>query len=279
MRYKTNTLKKDISILCLVATTLFFSGCAGKRWTGPLEAEENIAIQEVVKRMQAKERGCPQSFDADMKMFWKAPLEERAVEGYLQLLAPSFLKLVISNPLGQPVFVFSGNGKTFQLLEPVRRKHIRGVVRSIALRNEIPLILAQGDWFAYLTGRLPGRQLDIIEILQDKTNETIWLQISTPAAKNKLVEGKLYLHLDSQHEKVLGYLFLDDKGNTLAEFSYAEKEGEKDHCTVQPRILVGGLPWGAEIRIELDNISNFDRIQKRDFTLPVPRGFSKQLWP
>jgi outer membrane lipoprotein-sorting protein len=275
---KINSFKHSILILCLLITTLLFSGCAGKRWAEPLEADEKGAIEALVKRMQAKELQCPQSFDADMKMFWKTPLEDRAVEGYLQLLAPSFLKLVISNPLGQPVFAFSGDGKTFQLLEPTRRKHIRGVVRSIAIRNEIPLILAQGDWFAYLTGRLPDRQLTILEILKDKENATIWLQIAIPATKN-MAEGKLFLHLAPLKEKVLGYLFLDDTGNTLAEFSYLETDGEKDRCTVQNQTVISGLPWGAEIRIEMKNLSRFDRIQKRDFTLPVPRGFSKQLWP
>lgn len=274
---KAGSTAKTIVVLNCLLLCLLCTSCAQKRWTDALSNEENSVMEQLVAAMQEREQQCSQSFDADMRLFWKNPLKSRAVEGYLQMLSPSSMKFVVSNPLGQPVFAFSSNGKTFQILQPRQQTHIRGSVRSLALRNRMPLIMTQGDWFAYMTSRLPVRKLIIVETTQDRDSDTVWLRIANTDVQK--TDGLIYLHLDPQKEEVLGYLFLDNAGETLAEISYpGRKEGNRD-CPVQTEITVDELPWGAKIRIKLENIASADFLKEQDFPLPVPAGFNTQVWP
>ncbi len=272
--------KKYISIksgfFCLLFCCLIFSGCAQKRWNEELTEEENKTVEIILRDMQQQEKSCFQSFDTDMKMFWKTPTGDSAVEGYLVLRSPSSIKFVITNPLGQPVFAFTGNGKTFQLLKANEKRHIRGNVRSLAIRNQIPLILARDDWFAYLSGRLPLRKLTVEESAKGSDN-TLWLKIAT--AKGPYTTGSIYLQIDPAKKKLLSYLFLDDDGDVLAEIRYGKQKTGTTPCDVHTDIQVSELPWGSAIRIKLKNISGFNQFKKTDFVLPVPKSFRTQLWP
>ncbi len=266
----------NFSIYCILFC-LLFSGCAQKRWNDVLSDEENRNIQNILLAMQQQEQQCFQSYDADMKMFWKSPIGDNAVAGYLALNTPSSVKYIVSNPLGQTVFAFSGNGKTFQILNAIKRQHIRGNVRSLAIRNRIPLILAQGDWFAYLSGRLPIRNLIVEESAKDNSDKSIWLKLIT--AKGPYTTGSIHLQIDPDKKEVLSYLFLDDSGDVIADIRYGARKEGNTPCGVQREIQITGLPWGAAIRIELENISGFNQFNKTDFSLPVPASFNTQLWP
>lgn len=255
---------------------LFLSSCSQKPWDTPLDADENRSAQHLLQEMQEIEQQCFQSFDADMKMFWKSPTGDRAIEGYLVLKAPSSLRYVVSNPLGQPVFAFSGNGKVFQMLQAMEKTHVRGNVRSIALRNRVPLLVAQGDWFAYLTGRLPARNLTVIESAKDSSSNTLWLQIATP--KGRYVTGTVHLQIDPVTKELLSYLFLDKDGDTMAVIEYPQRTGNKP-CRVASATEISGLPWGSVVKLEIQAISGFDNFSGEDFTLPVPEGYQTQLWP
>lgn len=267
--------RKTRSLLIAALACILFSGCAGQRWDEPFPEDEQDKIVELISAMQKVEKECPDSLDADAQMFWKSPLDDWAVEGYLQLLSPSFLKFIISNPLGQPVFAFASNGDEFQILKPNQYQHIRGNVRSLAIRKEIPQILAQGDWFAYLTGRLPAGSLEVVEVNQDASDNSIWLRLS-PAGSDTTLEHA-WTHVDPLQGFVLGYLFLDGKGATLAEIVYGNQQDRDDSCTPRDEITISELPWGAKIMIKLKDINDRNQLGEKEFSLPVPAGYTTQL--
>lgn len=274
--------KKNFSIIKTIFSysilfCLLLSGCAQKLWDEAFTEEENIRIEAILHSMQQQEQQCFQSYDADMKMFWQTPVGDNAVEGYLVLHSPSSVKFVVSNPFGQPVFAFTGNGKTFQILKTTELMHIRGNVRSLAIRNDIPLILALNDWFAYLSGRLPLRKLTVEEAGNSSSDNSIWVKLVTN--KGPYTTGSTYLQINPDQKEVLSYLFLDDNGDVLAEINYTgEKSGEAP-CGVHTAILLTGLPWGTEINIQVENLSGFNQFKQTDFSLPVPEKFNTQLWP
>ncbi len=256
---------------------LILSGCAGHRWSEPLEEEENTKVAGIIAVMQEEDKSCSDSFDGDALIFWKTPLSDTGVTGYLQLLAPSFVKFIVSNPLGQPVYAFASNGRTFQSLNTRQRQHIRGNIRSLAIRQDLPLVLAQGDWFAYLSGRLPARSLGMLEIYRDTADTTVWMLLD-PLASTKTLD-QTWVHLNLEKRLVLGYLFLDRDGKTLAEIFYTNQEERTDYCIPNEKIILTALPWGSEIRIELRDIRTDTKYQEADFVLPVPVSYAKQLRP
>ncbi len=276
MPYKTNDFFQLFIAVSCILSLLIFSGCAQKPWDEALTEEESKAVEDIIRGMQQEEQQCFQSFDTDMKMFWESPAGDSAIEGYLALQSPSSVKFIVSNPLGQAVFAFAGNGKTFQILKATQKLHIRGNVRSLAIRNEVPLILALGDWFAYLSGRLPLRKL-IVEESGRGSDNSIWLRLQTP--KGPYTTGSVHLQIDMEKKELLSYLFLEENGDVLAEIQYGDVKSGKTACSVHTEIRITELPWGAAIRIEFENISGFDQSGKTDFSLPVPKSFNTQLWP
>ncbi len=254
---------------------LLLSGCAGQRWADPLAEEEQVEITRIITTMQEMEKQCPDSLDAGALLFWNSPLGDWGVEGYMQLLSPSFIKLVVSNPLGQPVYAFASNGTRFQILHPRQYQHIRGNVRSLAIRKEVPQILAQGNWFGYLTGRLPADLPEGMEVNRDASDSSVWLRIS-PANSGRRLESA-WVHVDPLQKSVLGYLFLDSSGETLAEIVYGGQQEGSDSCKPEEEVTITGLPWGAELKIELKDIDTSRQFSEKDFSLPVPPGYTTEL--
>ncbi len=275
MRCSRRTPGKTHCLLLTGLVCLLLSGCAGQRWADPLPEEEQDEITRIIISMQETEKECPDNLDADTLLFWKSPLDDWAVEGYMQLLSPSFVKFVVSNPLGQPVYAFASNGIRFQILQPGQYMHIRGNVRSLAIRKEIPQILSQGNWFAYLTGRLPAESLEIVAVNRDASDSTVWLRIS-PAVSVKKQESA-WVHVNPLQKNVLGYLFLDSSGETLAEIVYGEQQEGGNNCRPGDAVTITGLPWGAELEIQLKDINTSNQFSEKDFSLPVPPGYTTEL--
>jgi outer membrane lipoprotein-sorting protein len=277
MRFN-NTLPAKVGFILSVSLLVLLTGCAGKRWSEPLLEEESLEITEIITAMQEENKTCPESLDADIRIFWKSPMADSSVVGYLQLMSPSFMKFIVSNPLGMVVYAFASNGKTFQILNTSERQHIRGNVRPLAIRKELPLVLVEGDWFAFLNGQLPSHSQTPKKITRDTEDQTVWLMLSK--SDTNTTSGEQWVHLDLAKRKLLGYLFLDNNGKTIAEISYEDQEGNSDGCFSSKRqVRITDLPWGAEIRIELQDIRTDTQFNDSDFSLPEPIGYFKQLQP
>lgn len=274
-----NKMNPEKTRLCLISVLLCFllSGCAGQRWSGPLPEEEQGGIPQLIAAIQKVEKECPDSLDADALIFWKSPLDDWGVEGYMQLLSPSFIKFIVSNPLGQPVYAFASNGDGYQILLPRQYRHIRGNIRSLAIRKELPQILVLGDWFSYLTGKLPTASFEVVEINRDAKDTSIWLHIVSAGSGRE--PGSVWVHLDREQKTVLGYLFLDSNQETVAEIVYGNQQDRNDSCSSENEIKITELPWGAELTIQLKDISHSSQFSKKDFSLPVPPSYNTQLHP
>lgn len=274
-----NFTATSFTILAISCCLLFLSGCATQRWTEPLPKEETKGFEKLVFDMQQKRDLCPKSLDAEAKIFLKSPVTDSAISGYLQLASPSSMKFIVTNPLGMLAYAFASDGKNFQILNTGKRLHIRGGIRPLAIRKRIPLILAQGDWFAYLNKDLPSQELTILQVTEDINDDSYWLKLGRSAAITS--DESQWLHLDAKQQRVLGYLFLDRSGEVVAEIRYGEEVGrEKKGCfPVARSVLIDKLPWGSEIRLELTNIRTDIPLSDSDFILPVPTDYNKQLQP
>lgn len=268
-----------ISTILLLSIIFFlFTGCAGKRWSPPLLEDESLEIVQIIAAMQEKDISCPQNLDTDALIFWKTPVAESAISGYLQLQSPSQAKFIVSNPLGMLAYAFASDGKTFQTLDTGSRQHTRGNIRNLATRKGIPLTLAQIDWFAILTGHLPANTKEFRKITRDTTNESVWVLL--PQTKQSVTENEQWANIDLTQKELLRYLFLDKDGNTIAEITYTDKKKMKGSCHTTHKVInISELPWGTEIKIELRDIRTNTRFNNTDFTLPVPSGYFKQLQP
>ena len=261
--------------LCL--TSLLLSSCATKRWSDPLTEEEGFEISSIISKIQDKEKSCPNSLDADAKIFFKSPTSNSGITSYVQLSSPSFIKFIITNPLGMMLYAFTSDGTTFQILDSVSHLHIRGNVRTLAIRKKMPPVLGEGEWFSYITGRLPSYPLKIQAISKDSNDTTAWIHIAQ--SKTGKTNGSKWVHIDPERQKLLGYLFLDASGKTIAEITYGQQKESENICQPKEKIYITNLPWGSEIKIELQDIGTGIQFNKTDFILPVPADYYRQLQP
>lgn len=266
-----------VKFLLPLLITILLSGCAKTRWSTPLPEEDLTAVDTILSTMQDEQESCTDTLEADAKVTWKTPLEESGVMGYLQLLSPSSMKYIITNPLGMMVYAFSSNGKTFQILDTIQRQHIRGNVRNLVIRHRLPLIFAEGEWFNYLTGRLPPDRQKVSEAFKDTENQTIWIRFSKKEGGTSTA-GK-WIHIDPEKHKLLSYLFLDTNGETLAEVSYGKQMEAKGSCMPPTEVHITNLPWDSEIKVILNDIATDTHYDESVFKLPVPTGYYKQLQP
>ena len=256
---------------------LLLTGCARQRWSEPLQEEESLKISEIITAMQDSDNSCPKELDCNALIFWKNPMSDTGINGYLQLKSPSSAKFIVSNPFGMLVYAFASDGKTFQILDTGKRQHIRGNLHNLAIRKEFPLVLAQGEWFAFLGGQLPTQPIKAERITKDLTNQTVWVLLRKHG-KNSTTDEQ-WVNLDINKKKVLKYLFLNRDGETIAEISY-ENLGEDESCLpANKKIYIKNLPWSSEIEIELQDIRTDKKYGEADFSLPVPVGYFKQLQP
>lgn len=269
------TLTAFMLPLCL--TSLLLSGCSTKRWSEPLTEEEGSEISSIISKMHDQEKSCPDSLDANAKIFFRSPASNSGITSYVQLHSPSFVKFIITNPLGMMMYAFTSDGTSFQILDSVSHLHIRGNVRTFAIRKRMPPVLGEGEWFSYLTGRLPSYPLNIQTVSMDSTDTTAWIHLAR--SKAGTTNDSRWVHIDPERHKVLGYLFLDASGKTIAEISYGEQKGTGDICQPREKIYITDLPWGSEIQIDLQDISTETQFNQSDFILPVPADYYKQLQP
>ncbi len=266
-----------VLLIISIAAASLLSACATPRWS-EIALDEEVQITDIVYRMQEENKLCPNNLDAEATVFWKTPLSSSGINGYLQLRSPSFVKLIINSPLGMVLYAFASDGQSFQTLDISQRRHISGNLRTLAIRKNVPVILAQGDLFAYIIGALPAEPLKIRKITRDSRDQTVWLQLDQ-TGRNKTSDSR-WLHLDIHKRQVLGYLFLDNEGSVIADITYKKMDTMQNSCiSPEHTTLITGLQWGTEITLKLKDIRTDTPFEDADFSLPVPDNYYKQLQP
>jgi hypothetical protein len=258
---------------CLLIALFFFSGCAGKPWTGALPEEEYAQVTEELGDIHRRDTACPASFTGDLALFYRTPLQSQAVKGYLQFSMPNAYRFVVTNPLGQPLLMIAGNQSSYQTINTFEKKYLAGSIRSYAIRRGIPLYLTEGLWGDWLTARFSGSSGEIAELRQDRAGRGIWVSFTGEEKKDNPSQRLL---LDRQRGLILTRILEDRRGKSLAEISYSEWLSQ-DGCHQPQHIAVSGLDYGVEISLQLDNLVFSDAAET--FELPIPRGYLRQYLP
>jgi len=257
----------------LLIALFFFSGCAGKPWTGALPEEEYAQVTLELGEIRRRDTTCPASFSGDLALFYRTPLQSQAVKGFLQFSMPNAYRFVVTNPLGQPLLMIAGNQSSYQAINSLEKKYLAGSIRSYAIRRGIPLYLTEGLWGDWLTARYSGSSGEIAELRQDRAGRGIWVSFTGEEKKDNPNQRLL---LDRQRGLILTRILEDRRGKSLAEISYSEWLSQ-DGCHQPQHIAVSGLDYGVEISLQLNNLLFSDAAET--FELPIPRGYLRQYLP
>lgn len=258
----------------LIIFILSLSGCASVPWGEIVNEQESGKTAQLYEQLVKQSRTWSSGFDGELTAQFHSQLENIAYTGFFQMLGPSYLKLVINNPLGQPLVAIASNGRIFQILNTTDRTFKTVTLRSFSLRNGIPQSFMRGHWFAWLTGRPLQENNKIRSIREDPEGRGVWLEIGDRNGSTAPVE---YVLLDPSTTRIAERIIIEDDGSLQATIAYENWQplsgGE------QPmHIAVSGLSFGATATFTYSDLRT-KQLKPRDFNLPFPEGYSRQFLP
>lgn len=195
--------------------------------------------------------------------------------GYFQIISPSFIKLVVSNPFGQPILILTSDQKSFQLINTMRMVYTAGSLYSYGLQNDIPLTLLKGNWQDWIRGTISVKPSAITNVRGDAENRGSWVTVESEAEGNFL---RTHLLIDPEEGVLLSRIIEDDKGNRLSEFTYNDWESVGS-CRQPYRIRVTGLEYHTEITIKLSDVLVAEKGAENKFLLTAPANYLQQIIP
>jgi hypothetical protein len=257
----------------LLLLALLAHGCAGRQpWSDPVAGEETARITQTFAEMQQRDSACSSTLDAKATLAWDGPGEDRTVAGFLQLLLPTSLKFVVSNPLGQPLYALVNHGQEFESINISRKQHVVGTLSGLATQYEIPAPLLGDNWGYWLLGRIQEPGASIETMRQDSTGRGVWVTLQYPS---KTGLSRSHLLIQPRTRQLLARILVDQAGDTIATISYEGRRGtgEQDACAPASQITITDLPYGSKVSIDFTEILTNRVLNAANFRLKVPADY------
>ncbi len=268
---------RAFSRLILILLVLLVNGCAGKPWTSPVADNETAFITKNFAEMQERDASCSSFLDAKATLSWETPGKDRSVAGFFQLMLPTSVKFVVTNPLGQPLYALvSADGEYFQSINTSLKQHISGKISSLARQYKIPQSLLSDNWGYWLTGRLHEEGSKIEAIHRDGSGRGVWITMRYQDGETSL--GTSHLLIQPTTKQLLARILVNRQGETIAAISYDQRRGQAD-CAPVSRITITDLPYGSKLSIEFTEILTDRSFSAANFRLKVPAGYETEELP
>ena len=216
------------------------------------------------------------------------------ISGYLQAMAPGYIRFAVINPLGQPIFIFSTNGENFIALNVLEGKAYSGSVHSEAFKKFAPTGFNPGFSYYWLTGRLPPGNIDILKVSRDIEKDGYWLRV-----RHEKSDLESLILFDPHEFVVLRHIIINKKGHKEADVVYedfqpgeviekrvgenrqkiiASGDSEEFFCRMPTKIsIVSNL--GAKKKIDLRLFSFIPDVEfsQDDFELKIPDNLEELI--
>lgn len=268
---------RQIPFLCLIALLLpllVVTGCARQPWNNLVDEQRSAQLISSYDHYRQQISNCGNAIDGDLKLHWQTAIDDVSLSGYFQIMAPSYIRFTVTNPLGQPQLMLAVNPKDYQILNVPRQMFYSGSLRSYAARSDVPQPFLTGPWFVWLSGRLIDKGARIEEIRDDETNRGVWFSLVTDDKKKIPLE---YLLLDTKTSLPLERIVVDEQGDVLARIVYDNWQ-QVDRCLAPMAISVSGMSFWAEANLSFTDVRTAS-LKPTDFKIPVPSGYMKQFRP
>ncbi len=234
---------------------------------------EDQHIRQIFEEMLVRDSSCFGCMDARVRVFWDGLGEARSISGFLQLMLPSAVKFVVTNPLGQPLYAMVSDGRDFQSINTPLRQHTSGNISALMRQYGIPVPLFSDQWGYWLTGRLHEQGAGIEAIRQDEAGRGVWLTMRYPGEE---APAHSHLLLQPETRRLLSRILVDGQGETIATLSYDYGTAHGD-CPVVSRLSIIGLPYGSKLSIEFAEVLTDQVFSASRFRLKVPPGYEEKV--
>ncbi|HSH12732.1 MAG TPA: hypothetical protein VLA15_03250 [Desulfurivibrionaceae bacterium] len=229
---------------------------------------EEAGAREAFRLMAGGQAACARAVDAEVTMTIATPWQSGSMAGYLQLMAPGYLKFVGVNPLGQPLLITGTDGETGSYVVPAERKIYQGPLSAEAVLRYLPTGLDPTRSYYWLIGRLRPGQLSIMEVAGDLDRAGLWVEFR--------YEGEVRRELalfDPLRLLLRRHLLLDEQGEVAFEVEYdSYSTGE---CPLPGLVTIRGDRRYGHLLLRLDNWLPAETLTGDDFKITVPSDFTR----
>jgi len=258
---------------------LFFSSaCAMLPGSLPLSEARQVEAAYGFRAAMARLNDCGSCLDAQVQVSLKSVLQNGTVSGFVQALAPSHLKFIAVNPLGQPMFFLASDGNRFRYISVPDGKAWEGPVAAAAFRKHAPPGFDPRHSFHWLTGRLAPEELRILSVAEDKEGLGLWLELAYESDILALSPVRRKILFEPGREVVRRHIVSDPAGKVLLDVWYDDfvrfRRDGRPPCR---------LPGRVSVHFD-DNISMMEFVfsdwlldsipTPEDFHLTLPPGFT-----
>lgn len=260
--------------ITLTLLVLLPAGCASPPWEDIIEGDPAIEIQQAYEQIVSSQQDCPRSWDAEIMVNWSSALSQQAFSGYIQILLPSHFKLIVSNPLGQPLSIISVNESSYHYLDAVNKSSTIGNLRSFVVRNDLSLALLESSWMDWLGGRIDGTGRTVSQIRTDADARGVWLTIAEDQDKGRIFE---HLLIDEQRQRITERVIVDEREAPVLTVTYGEWL-DFAGCLQPMQVSITGLAYGTHAELKFSDPAPVE-LTPALFNLRIPPGYSRVLTP
>ena len=278
---------------------LLGQGCTGPALqmypAGNQETAATLAAFSQYRQKTEAECVCCIDAEADVTLSVSGWFSDRTgkISGYLQARKPGFIKFIAVNPLGQPLFIFTTDGKMFKSLDVFGEKAYLGSVHSETYEKFAPTGFEPENSFYWLTGRLGSGEVRIGQVMRSENPETYWLEIIHADS-----DSTSMVLFDPEEMVILRHVLLDPGGRHLIDLRYAGYQflpgnrgtvpaGESAapslpaaggyQCRVPKLITASSKGGDRQIEIELHAFLDDVHFSAADFHVEIPSHFEHLL--
>lgn len=266
----------------LVFFLVLLTGCAAD-FMPIADREEGAAVIRAFYEMLAGHQDCSGFLDAEMEVKIVGPglfgNHTGVLSGYLQAMAPSYLKFVGLNPLGQPQLVVATDGQGFSSIVVAEAKSFEGPVNSAKFKKYAPPGFSPEVSFFWLAGRLARDRIEVAEVSRAPGGDQVgyWLTLVADG-DDGLTDSLLF---DPQQRVILQHMVRDREKRVVLEVSYDDYRtsfsSNRASCPLPCTITVSSLPYRRKMILSLGEIYPETVFTPADFELELPEGFERVL--
>jgi hypothetical protein len=273
---RANGIGKSHLAFFVIIFPLLITGCATRAiQTIPATGAEEVWVTAAFMDMLERQNKCGCCLDAEAEVAIEVNnwLGNRTgtLNGFLQAMAPSHVKFVGVNPLGQPLVIFITDGNTFQNLQVPKNKVYEGPVRSETFKKYMPAWFEPENSFYWLVGRMNPEPFQIQSVQRDKVIEAFWLHLQ--------YEGSLHRNMvlfDPQQLFIQRQVLIDADDNLQIDIKYDNYVNiNNDHCLVPGSLNVVSRNGEGKINLVLDSFLKDAEFLIEDFEIIVPSGYKR----
>lgn len=247
---------------------LLVAGCATLPARRSLAPDEEDRARVSFRQLAEGQKICEPWADAEALLTLNSAWQSGSLSGYLQLLAPGYLRFVGLNPLGQPQLIVGTDGREFKTVLPAEARVYEGPVTAAAFQRYVPPGLNPEAGFYWLIGRLQPGVARIVEVSGAVDSADLWVKISYGAGG-----GPELVRLDPERLLIRRHLLLDEQGEVVMAVDYDDHAAAP--CALPGLVTIRGARRDGTLELRFRDWQVAVPLSAADFAINIPPGYNR----